>query len=101
MKTNILEAGTKHQIGGKPRHRVEEHLITAKALISRSRVTEGGCMIRLVNSLRGVMRSLYTRNIPMKAYGICHKLNSKTVIQVATPSGMTERGEAGGLCGQG
>ena len=109
MKANILYSGTKYQIGGKPRHRVEEHLITAKALISRSIIAEGGCMIQLVDiqcffdaeSLRGVMGSLYTAKIPMKAYRMWFKLNSKTVIQVATPSGMTEKGEAGELCGQG
>ena len=109
MKTNILEAGTKYQIGGKPRHRVEEHLITAKALISRSMFLEGGCILQLIDikgffdaeSLRGVMGSLYTAKIPMKAYRMWYKLNSKTVIQVATPSGLTERGEAGELCGQG
>ena len=109
MKTSILEAGTQYQIGGKPGHRVEEHLITAKALISRSMITEGGCMIQLVDikgffdaeSLRGVMGSLYTAQIPMKAYRVWFKLNSKTVIQVATPSGLTDKGEAGELCGQG
>ena len=66
MKTNILEASTKYQVGGKHRHRVEEHLITAKALKSRRRVSEGGCVIPLVDihgffdadSLRGVTGSL-------------------------------------------
>ena len=60
----------------KPHHRVEEHLITAKALISRSMFSEGGCIIQLVDikgffdaeSLRGVVGSLYTAKIPMKAY---------------------------------
>ena len=49
MKTCILEAGTKYQICGKPVHRVEEHLNSAKALISRSMITEEGCMIQLVD----------------------------------------------------
>ena len=52
-------------------------------------------------SLRGVMGSLYRAEIPMKAYRVWFKLNSKTVIQVATPSGLSEKGEAGELCGQG
>ena len=39
-------------------------------------------------SLCGVMGSLYTAQIPKKAYKMWIKLNSKTVIQVATPSGL-------------
>ena len=33
MKEDILNAGTKYQIGGLPNHRVEEHLIVVKAII--------------------------------------------------------------------
>ena len=73
MKESILESGTKYQIGGKPYHRVEEHLITLKALIRRSIAKGGGCLIQLVDikgffyaeSLRGVMGSLYTTNEPL------------------------------------
>ena len=109
MKPNILGAGTKYQIGGKPYHRVEEHLIATKALISRSLVTEGGCMAQQVDiqgffdaeSLRGVMGSLFSAKIPLKTYRLWYKLNSKTVIRVSTPSGLTEAGEAGELCAQG
>ena len=49
MKQHILEAGTKYQIGGLPGHRVEEHLITLKAIISRSIITGGGAIINLVD----------------------------------------------------
>ena len=34
-------------------------------------------------------------------YRMWFKMNAKTVISVATPTGMTEPGEAGELCGQG
>jgi hypothetical protein len=109
MKPSILEGGTKYQIGGKPYHRVEEHLITVKALISRSVASGEGCMVQLVDikgffdaeSLRGVMHSLYCAKIPMKMYRLWFKMNSRTVISVATPSGLTEPGEAGELCDQG
>ena len=109
MKQSILESGTKYQIGGKPYHRVEEHLITLKALINRSIDTVGGCIIQLVDikgffdaeNLRGVMGSLYTAKVQNKMYRLWFKLNSKTVISVVTPSGETESGEAGDLCGQG
>ena len=33
MKEDILKAGTRYQIGGVPRHRIEEHLIVLKSLI--------------------------------------------------------------------
>ena len=106
MKTQILEAGTKYQIGGLPGHRVEEHLISLKAIISRCINTVGGVIINLVDiktffdseSLRGVMDSLYTAGIPMKAYRTWFNLNSKTVISVRTPAGLTETKEAGELC---
>ena len=109
MKPSILEAGSIYQIGGKPYHRVEEHLITVKALISRSISSSEGCMVQLVDikgffdaeSLRGVMQSLYCAKIPLKTYRMWFKMNSKTLISVATPSGMTESAEAGELCGQG
>ena len=109
MKPLILEAGTKYQIGGLPGHRVEEHLITLKAIISRGIETGGGVIVNLVDiktffdseSLRGVMNSLYTAGVPMKAYRTWFKLNSRTVISVRTPSGQTETEEAGELCAQG
>ena len=109
MKTQILAAGTKYQIGGKPGHRVEEHLIALKAIISRCIKTSGGIIINLVDiktffdseSLRGVMDSLYNASVPMKAYRTWFKLNSRTVINVRTPMGLTESEEAGELCAQG
>ena len=90
MKPSILEGGTKYQIGGKPYHRVEEHLISVKALISRSIASGEGCMVQLVDikgffdaeSLRGVMQSLYSANIPI--YRMWFKLNSRTLISLAS-----------------
>ena len=109
MKQQILEAGTKYQIGGLPGHRVEEHLVTLKAIIGRCIETCGGAIINLIDiktffdseSLRGVMNSLYTAGVPMKAYRTWFKLNSRTVISVRTPAGMTEPEEVGELCAQG
>jgi hypothetical protein len=47
MKQHILDKRTKYQIGGLPGHRVEEHLISLKAIISRSIITGGGAIIKL------------------------------------------------------
>ena len=76
MKAHILEAGSKYQIGGLPHHRVEEHLVAIKALVSRSCNTpKGGAIVKLVDiqdffdseSLRGVMNTLHEASIPRKA----------------------------------
>ena len=109
MKESILQSGTKYQIGGKPYHRVEEHLIAVKALISRSISIGEGSIVQLVDikgffdaeNLRGVMGSLHPAQVPMKLHKVWSKMNSKTVIIVATPSGLTESAEVGELCGQG
>ena len=98
MKQQSLEAGTKYQIGGVPGQMVEEHLVTLKAIIGRCIETCGGAIINLIDiktffdseSLRGVMNSLYTAGVPMKAYRTWFKLNSRTVISVRTPAEMTE-----------
>ena len=49
MKPYILKSGSKYQIGGLPHHRVEEHLVTMKAIISRSISTNGGAIVKLVD----------------------------------------------------
>ena len=109
MKEGILSAGTKYQIGGLPNHRVEEHLVSLKAIISRSRDINGGALVKLVDIkgffdseyLRGVMNSLNEATIPKKAYRVWFLLNSKTSISVKTPDDQTDYKEAGELCGQG
>ena len=57
MKPNILSAGTKYQIGGLPNHRVEEHLVTLKAIVSRSAFCEpnSGAIVKLVD-IKGFIR---------------------------------------------
>ena len=111
MKPCILKSGTKYQIGGLPHHRVEEHLVTIKAIVSRSSTSTpgGGAIVKLVDIkgffdseyLRGVMNSLQEAKIPKKAYRNWFLLNSKTSISIKTPSGQTKFKEAGELCGQG
>ena len=50
MKAPILKAGSKYQIGGLPHHRVEEHLVAIKAIVSRSCNTpNGGATVKLVD----------------------------------------------------
>ena len=110
MKTQILEAGLKYHIGGLPQHRVEEHLVAIKALVSRSCNTpKGGAIVKLVDikffssseSIRGEMNTLHEANIPPKASGAWFKLNSQTRVTVKTPAGQTEHRDVGELVGQG
>ena len=44
-------------------------------------------------NLRGVMGSLHEAQVPMNLNRMWFKMNSKTVISVATPSGLTESRE--------
>jgi hypothetical protein len=110
MKAPILEAGSKYQIGGLTNHRVDEHLVAIKAIVSRSCNTpKGGAIVKLVDikgffdseSLRGVMNTLHEASIPKKAYRVWFKLNSKTKVTVRTPAGQTGHREVGELVGQG
>ena len=52
-------------------------------------------------SLRGIMDSLYSAGVPMKAYRTWFKLNARTLISVRTPTGTTQSVEVGELCAQG
>ena len=102
MKDDIIAAGTKFQIGGIPGHRVEEHLIVVKSVIQLNIFLKTGVVMQIVDIqkffdkeiLRTVMACLNSAKVNKKAYRCWFKLNQKTVISVATPSGMTKSGEA-------
>ena len=52
-------------------------------------------------NLKGIMGSLYESKVNKKAYRIWFKLNQKAVISVKSPSGTSEKAEAGEVCPQG
>ena len=99
MKKDILNAGTKYQIGGIPCHRIEEHLIVLKSFIILRTKQGEGVVIQLVDyqkffyseRLRAVMASLNVANVNNKAYRCWYNLNKITVITVDTPVGKTEK----------
>ena len=109
MKEDIIQAGTKFQIGGIPGHRIEEHLIVLKSLIMRRISVGKGVVIQLVDyekffdseRLRTVMASLNKANVNKKAYRCWFKLNKTTVISVETPVGRTEKAEVHEIVPQG
>ena len=51
MKSNILEGGTVHQIGGIPGHCSEEHLVSVRSIIHMQRCINlnSGCIVQLVD----------------------------------------------------
>ena len=49
MKQDIIDDGTKFQIGGIPGHRIEEHLIVLKSFIQRRIKLNQGVVIQLVD----------------------------------------------------
>ena len=76
MKDDIIESGTKYQIGGIPGHRVEEHLIVVKSIIQLYIYRRSGVIIQLVDIqkflyseiLRTVMTTLQEANVNRKVY---------------------------------
>ena len=109
MKDDIIESGNKFQIGGVPGHRVEEHLIVVKSVIQLYISKKSGVIMQLADIqkffdsevLRTVMTSLKKANMNKKAYWCWFKLNQQTVINVATPAGMSKKAEVGEIVAQG
>ena len=104
IKQHVLDAGTQYQIGGLPGPQVVDHLITLKAIISRTIITGGGAIIILVYiktffySKSGFMDSLYSAGVPMKLYRTWFKVNAMTVMSVPTPTGTTQTKQQEELC---
>lgn len=109
MKDDIINSGSKFQIGGVPGHRVEEHLIVVKSIIQLHMLKKSGVIMQLVDIkkffdseiLRTVMTSLGAAKVNRKAYRCWYKLNQNTVISVATPAGMSDKAEVGEIVAQG
>ena len=112
MKEAIFEAGTKFQIGGCPGQRTQFHLFALKSLIAL-RLQPGGREAGSILTLADIMKffdkqslvdatdSLHIAKINPKFYRVWFKMNQNTVIQVKTGAGMSARGLAGPVTGQG
>ena len=109
MKNDIIKAGTKYQIGGCPGQRTQFHLFVVKSLIALRLMEGEGCIITAVDirkffdkqSLCDAMHTLYQSKVNQKCYRVWYKLNAKTEIQVKTGAGLSARGLAGPVTGQG
>ena len=110
MKDPIFSAGTKYQIGGCPGQRTQFHLFVIKSLIAL-RLQPGGRGLVLTildiikffdkQSLVDAMDALYQAKVNPKNYRVWYKLNQNTIIQVKTGAGLSARGLAGQVTGQG
>ena len=109
MKEDILAAGTKYQIGGCPGQRTQFHLFVVRSLVAL-RMEEGeGCVLTAVDirkffdkqNLVDAMQTLHKAKVKKKLYRVWYKLNSNTTIQVMTGAGLSARGLAGPVTGQG
>ena len=109
MKESILASGTKYQIGGCPGQRTQFHLFVVKSLMALRKSEGEGCILPMVDirkffdklNLINVMNTLYRAQVPKKCYRVWYKLNENTTIQVKTGAGLSARGLAGPVIGQG
>ena len=112
IKDAIFEAGTKYQIGGCPGQRTQFHLFVIKSLIAlriQPGGREAGSILTVADimkffdkqSLVDAMEALHKAKINPKFYRVWFKMNQNTVIQVKTGAGMSARGLAGPVTGQG
>ena len=109
MKEDIFAAGTKYQIGGCPGKRTVFHLFVIKSNIALKIIKGQGVILTLLDlikffdkqSLIDACNTLYQAKVNTKFFRVWYKLNEKTEIEVRTGSGVTARGLAGSVTGQG
>ena len=109
MKADIFSAGTKYQIGGCPGKRTVFHLFVVKSNIAYKIMNGQGVFLTLLDlikyfdkqSLIDACDALHKAEVNNKFYRVWYKLNSSTEIEVRTGAGVTARGLAGPVTGQG
>ena len=109
MKAEIFQAGTKFQIGGCPGMRTVFHLFVVKSNIAVKILLGKGVIITLLDlikffdkqSLTDACDSLHKANVNSKFFRVWYKLNARTEIEVRTGAGVSVRGLAGPVTGQG
>ena len=110
MKSDILQAGTKFQLGGKPGMRVQFHLFVVKSLLAMKAKNKEGTIIWSVDFQKffdkevvvDCLDTLATvAEVDARIYRNWYRLNQRCRVSVVTGSGLSEEGEAGELVGQG
>ena len=109
MKDEIFAAGTKFQIGGCPGKRTVFHLFVVQSNIALKLFMGKGVILTLLDlikffdkqSLIDACDALHQAEVNKKLLRVWYKLNEHTEIEVRTRSGLTARGLAGPVTGQG
>ena len=109
MKADIFSTGTKYQIGGCPGKRTVFHLCVVKSNIAYKTLNGQGVILTLLDlikyfdkqSLIDACDALHKAKVNNKFYRVWYQLNSRTEIEVRTGEGVTARGLAGPVTGQG
>ena len=109
MKDTIFNSSTKFQIGGQPKHRIQEHLFTMRSIIDLYDFLNTSIIVQLYDiqkffdkeNLRDVMDTLHEVGVDPKLYRTWFKLNQNTTIRVKTGNGYTEWRSVGEIPGQG
>ena len=109
MKDSIFNSSSKFQIGGQPKHRIQEHLFTMRSIIDLYDFLNTSIIIQLYDiqkffdkeNLRDVMDTLHEVGVDPKLYRTWFLLNQNTTIRVKTGNGYTEWRSVGEILGQG
>ena len=109
MKEDILQSGTKFQMGGKPGMRVQFQLFTVKSMIALKYQQKEGVVLWGVDFkkffdkevLVDCMSTIAEAQVDPRIYRNWFRLNQSCSISVVTGAGMSDEGEAGETVGQG
>ena len=109
MKADIFAAGSKFQISGCPGQRTVFHLFVVKRNIALKIKLGKGLLLTVLDlikffdkqSLVDACNALHKAKVNNKCYRLWYELNQNTNIEVRTGSGVTQRGLAGPVTGQG
>ena len=109
MKDSVFQSATKFQIGGQPKHRIQEHLFTMRSMMALYEFLGIPIIIQLYDiqkffdkeNLRDVMDTLHDIGVDPKMYRTWFLLNRNTTIRVKTANGFTDWRNVGELLGQG
>ena len=109
MKKMLINGMSKFQIGGKPGHRIQEHLFVFHSVLELYKKTDTCLFIQAWDisryfdrhHLSEAMTWLAEASVPDKCYRLFWHLNKNTVVKVKTAAGESDTAVTGENLGQG